>query len=55
LFVAGELLFHRLASLHNIRFYLSLMTGARQAIEEQRFAAFLATTRAALAGAPEEG
>ena len=55
LFAAGELLFHRLASLHNVRFYLSLMTGARQAIVEQRFASFHAATRAALAGAPQEG
>jgi queuine tRNA-ribosyltransferase len=37
---ARELLFYRLASLHNVRFYLALMERARTAIEEGRFAAF---------------
>jgi queuine tRNA-ribosyltransferase len=43
---AKELLFFRLASLHNVTFYLDLMAGARAAIEEQRFAAFAAEERA---------
>lgn len=37
---AKELLFFRLASLHNITFYLDLMARARTAIEEQRFEPF---------------
>jgi queuine tRNA-ribosyltransferase len=49
LFHAGELLFHRLASLHNITFYLDLMAGARAAIEEERFAAYAAARKAAFA------
>jgi len=40
LFVTGELLYHRLASLHNITYYLSLMADARAAIEADRYAAF---------------
>ena len=40
LFNAGELLFYRLASLHNVRFYLMLMEQARAAIEAGRFSAF---------------
>jgi queuine tRNA-ribosyltransferase len=41
LFKAGELLFFRLASLHNITFYLRLMHDARFAIAEHRYAAFV--------------
>ena len=40
LFITGELLYHRLASLHNVTYYLSLMRDARAAIEADRFAAF---------------
>lgn len=40
LFVAGELLFHRLASLHNITYYLSLMADARAAIAAGQYEAF---------------
>lgn len=40
LFVAGELLFHRLASLHNITYYLSLMADAREAIAAGQYEAF---------------
>ena len=40
LYVAGELLFFRLASIHNVHFYLNLMAEARLAIEESRFEAF---------------
>jgi queuine tRNA-ribosyltransferase len=44
LFVAGEITYHRLATLHNVTFYLDLMRRMRAAIEAQRFeaAAFLA-------------
>ena len=41
---AGEILALRLLSLHNLHYYLGLMAQARQAIEEQRFGEFMATT-----------
>jgi queuine tRNA-ribosyltransferase len=47
LFVTQELLFFRLASLHNVAYYLSLMADARAAIEEGRFEAFHAERKAA--------
>jgi len=37
---AKELTFFRLASLHNLHYYLSLMKQMRQAIIEQRFSEF---------------
>lgn len=40
LFVAQELLALRLATLHNVAFYLKLMADIRKAIEEDRFEAF---------------
>jgi queuine tRNA-ribosyltransferase len=40
LFQAGEILALRANTLHNLHFYLSLMEGARRAIEEGRFEAF---------------
>ncbi len=40
LFRAGEILYSRLATLHNLHFYLSLVRSARQAILEDRYAAF---------------
>lgn len=40
LFVAGEILAHRLLSLHNLRFYGRLVTEARQAILAGRYEAF---------------
>ena len=40
LFRAGEILALRLNTLHNLHYYLSLMDGARRAIEEGRFEAF---------------
>jgi queuine tRNA-ribosyltransferase len=40
LYVSQELLFFRLASLHNIAYYLQLMEDARLAILEKRFANF---------------
>ncbi len=39
---AGEILFARAATLHNLHFYLDLVTRARQAILEGRYAAFAA-------------
>ena len=40
LFRAKELTFYRLASLHNLHFYLNLMSEARTAIIQKRFDAF---------------
>jgi queuine tRNA-ribosyltransferase len=40
LFKSGEMLGLRLNTLHNLHFYLSLMDGARRAIEEGRFEPF---------------
>ena len=40
LFKAGEILALRANTLHNLHFYLSLMEGARRAIEEGRFERF---------------
>ncbi len=41
LFVAGELVAMRLNTLHNLQFYLSLMSQARAAIEQDRYADFM--------------
>ncbi len=40
LFVCEELLFYRLASIHNTQYYLTLMTQAREAIAQGKFDAF---------------
>jgi queuine tRNA-ribosyltransferase len=40
LYMAGEILAHRLLSIHNLRFYGRLMAQAREAIRESRFPAF---------------
>lgn len=40
LFTTGEILFFRLASLHNISYYLSLVRDARRAIVDGRYEAF---------------
>ncbi len=50
LMVAGEILGHRLLSLHNVTHLASLMAAARAAITEARFAAFRAEARARLRG-----
>ncbi|MDP2341267.1 MAG: tRNA guanosine(34) transglycosylase Tgt [Deltaproteobacteria bacterium] len=52
LFNAGELLFYRLGSLHNVHFYLSLMADARAALEAGRFSAFRIERLAAFARGP---
>ncbi len=46
LYVAGEILAHRLLSLHNLWFYERLVADARQAILEGRFDAWAAGERA---------
>ncbi len=48
LFVARELLYFRLASIHNLHFYLELVRSARRAICEGTFAAFAASQKARL-------
>jgi queuine tRNA-ribosyltransferase len=40
-----EILFSRLATLHNLTYYLDLVRGARRAIFERRFADYAATVR----------
>ncbi|HZA14416.1 MAG TPA: tRNA guanosine(34) transglycosylase Tgt [Myxococcaceae bacterium] len=46
LFVSGEITAMRLNTLHNVHYFLELMAGARQAIEEDRFRAYVAQIRA---------
>jgi len=46
LFIARELLAYRLATLHNLRYYVRLMAAVRSAILEDRFAAFREEFRA---------
>ncbi len=45
LFAAKEILAMRLNSIHNLRYFSSLMAGARSAIEEGRYARYLADQR----------
>lgn len=47
LFLAKEILYYRLASLHNISYYLNLVRDAREAIKEKRFLSFYKDRRAA--------
>ncbi|MCF8106766.1 MAG: tRNA guanosine(34) transglycosylase Tgt [Desulfohalobiaceae bacterium] len=50
LYVAREILSYRLNTIHNLAFFMKLITGARQAIEQGRFSAY----RASLAAAQEQ-
>jgi queuine tRNA-ribosyltransferase len=52
LFLTGEILFFRLASLHNITYYLSLVADARQAIERSAFTEFYRERKARHASRP---
>ena len=54
LFKAGEILGHRLVSLHNVTHLSRLMAGAREAIEAGRFAAYRAEVEARLRLRPEQ-
>ena len=45
LFVAGEMLGPILLTIHNLTYYQRVMLGAREAIEEDRFAAYVADKR----------
>lgn len=47
LFLTQEILYYRLASLHNITYYLSLVKDARRAIIEDRFSSFYRERKAA--------
>jgi len=40
LYMAREILVYRLLTLHNLYYYLKLMVSMRQAVAEDRFAAF---------------
>jgi queuine tRNA-ribosyltransferase len=53
LFRAGEILGLRLNTLHNLHYYLSLMSEARRALEEDRFPAFRRDRLAAFQAAGE--
>jgi queuine tRNA-ribosyltransferase len=53
LFKCGELLGLRLNTLHNVHHFLELMAGARRAIEEGRYPAFVRERLAAYAAGPE--
>jgi queuine tRNA-ribosyltransferase len=57
LFVAGEILAHRLLSVHNLTHLSTLLAGARAAIAGGTFAAFRATSEARLrrGAAPADG
>ena len=52
IFNAGELLFYRLTSLHNVAFYLRLMQGGRDALEQGTFVAYREAQLAAFAAGP---
>ncbi len=54
LFVAGEVLGLRLAVMHNLWFYNTLMARIRQALEEGTFSAFRQHWSPLLAGRAEE-
>ena len=54
LFRAGELLALRLATLHNLSFYMRLMADIRRAVLEDRFALFRLEFLARYRPAPEE-
>jgi queuine tRNA-ribosyltransferase len=55
LFAAGEILGHRLLTLHNVTHVSGLMARAREAIAGGRFAAFRAEVQARLRGAAVQG
>jgi queuine tRNA-ribosyltransferase len=54
LFRAKELLYYRLATVHNLQHYLDLVRGARTAILENRLDAYVAARLALLPGDPAE-
>jgi queuine tRNA-ribosyltransferase len=54
LFRAKEILYARLATLHNLQHYLDLVRGAREAIRSGRLDAYVAQRRASLAHPPDE-
>jgi queuine tRNA-ribosyltransferase len=52
LFLSGEILGHRINTLHNLAFYQSLMRGAREAIQDGRYAVWRDETLAHLREGP---
>jgi len=55
LFLAGEILFHRLATVHNLHAYLDFTRKARAAIVAGRYAEFARAARARLPGGAVDG
>ena len=53
LFMAGEMLGPRLATVHNIRFYLHMMEAMRQSIDEGRFERWRQEFHARHGGVPD--
>jgi queuine tRNA-ribosyltransferase len=49
LFRAKEILYYRLATIHNLQYYLNVVRGARQAVIEGRFPAYAAGLTACMA------
>jgi len=49
LFRAKEILYYRLATLHNLQYYLNIVRDARQAIIEGRFPSYAAAQSAPMA------
>jgi queuine tRNA-ribosyltransferase len=52
LFRAKEILYYRLATLHNLQHYLDLVRGARRAIQEGRLAAYVTARTATMVADP---
>ncbi len=52
LFLSGEILGHRINTLHNLAFYQSLMRGAREAIRGGRYVVWRDETLAGMRGGP---
>lgn len=55
LFVAGEMLYSTLATIHNLAYYLDIMRGMREAIVLGTFPAFLKSAQAMAAGQTDAG
>jgi queuine tRNA-ribosyltransferase len=55
LFVAGEMLYSTLATIHNLSYYLDIMRRMREAIVLGTFPAFLKSAQAMAAGQTDAG
>jgi queuine tRNA-ribosyltransferase len=54
LFIAGEMLGPILLSIHNLTYYQRLMRGAREAIEEDRYAQYVAEKKSGWSNEPAD-